>query len=348
MTLSRALLFALPLLIAADTVPRPAASRVTLDGRAMPLSAAAAELSRQANIAIDVSRAEGDRIVRLPLSDVPFWNAVEQLARAADHRLAVSSQGSRVVLSRETYRAAPVSLHGPFRFAARRVNGRIDLDTGAVQHEVLVELAWEPRFRAYFYELDPRSLSASDGAGRALAVVPDGAGLVPIGAGSPELAIKLRGVPRTADKIGRLEGTIKFLGTSQMLQFSFPLATTPAQQVRGEVTGTLVSLRKNVRLWTAEVELQYPDDMPKFESFQSFLVENEAWLQRGDGTKFPVKRFELGAQTGKKLPITYYIIENDKDGPALGDLKEWRLVVRVPGRIIEETVPLRLTDIPLR
>src|SRR5205085_2300901 len=152
--------------------------------------------------------------------------------------------------------------------------------------------------------------------------------------GTPELAIRLREVPRDVRRIS-VGGEVKFLGTSQMLQFAFPLAESKPVVKRAEVTGTLTNFRKNVRLWTAVVELEYPADMPKLESFQSFLLDNEAWLRRGDGTKFAVKKFELGfpreSNGMMRFPITYYIPENDKDGPVLGDRKDWQLVVRVPG-----------------
>src|SRR5262249_54470431 len=159
--------------------------------------------------------------------------------------------------------------------------------------EVVIDVAWEPSFKAYYLELDPTSVSASDEQKKSLKVINEGATRVPVASGTPGLTIKLRDVPRDVRRV-TVGGEGKFLGTSQMLQFAFALTDTKPAIKRAEVTGTLANFRKNVRLWTAVVELDYPSDMPKFESFQSFLLDNEAWLRRGDGTKFPVKKFELG------------------------------------------------------
>jgi hypothetical protein len=314
------------------------------------LAQAATEIARQANVAVDTERADGQKQVNLPLNNVPFWEAVDRLARATDHRVSVTSQGTRVSFSRGPYKPVPLSVNGPFRFAASDTIGHINFESGVAETKIIVDVAWEPSFKAYYLELDPTSITAVDDQKKPLKLVNEGATRIPVASGNPELTIKLRDVPREVRRV-TVGGEVKVLGTSQMLQFAFPLAETKPIVKRAEVTGTLASVRKNVRLWTAVVELDYPSDMPKLESFQSFLLDNEAWLRRGDGTKFTIKKFELGfpRESGGavRFPITYYIPENEKEGLALGDLKDWQLVVRVPGRIVEEKVPFRLQDVPL-
>jgi hypothetical protein len=343
----RYLLPLFPLLLAADG---PQASRVSLDARPRTLAQAASEIGKQANVTIDTERADGQKQVMLALNNVPFWEAVDRLARAGDQRVSVTSQGARVALSRGPNRPVPLSFHGPFRFAARGTIGYLDFETGAAHTDITVQVAWEPSFKVYYFELDPNSVTAVDQQNKRLSVINEGASRVPVTSGNPELTIKLRDVPREVRRV-TAGGDVKFLGTSQMLQFAFPLAEDKPALKRAEVSGTLTSFRKNVRLWTAVVELDYPSDMPKLESFQSFLLDNEAWLRRGDGTKFPVKKFELGfpRETNgvMRFPITYYVSESEKEGPVLGNLKDWQLVVRVPGRIVEEKVPFRLQDVPL-
>lgn len=335
------------LAVAADPSARPTASAVSLDARNMPLGNAARELGRQANVAIDVERAERDKQITLRLSNVPFWTAMERLAEASNHRLAIGPQGQSVALSREPYRSTPSFVNGAFRTAARKVVSRLDFEVGISQHEVQLDIAWEPKFKAYYVELDPASLVAFDGQGQRLTIANEGSTRIPIGSETPQISIKLRNIPRREEKIARLEGVAKFLGTTQMLTFSFDLAAKTKPQSRAEVSANLIEMRKNVNLWTAVVELEYPRDMPEFESFQSFLLDNEAWLLRSDGTKFPVKKFELGNNQRGKLSITYYIKESEKEGVVLGDKRGWKLAVRVPGRIVEERVEFRLKDIRL-
>lgn len=341
------LLLIVPLLLAADVPSRPQVSRVSLSGSPQSLAAAAREVERQANIQIDLERADADRIIRTPLNDVPLWEALDRLARAADNRLAIAAQGTRIAFHRGGYREQPVSISGPFRFAVLGTVGRLNLETGIAQQEVAIGMVWEPTFKAYYVELMPNSLTAVDAMNRPLTIVKEGAARAPVGTTTPELVIKLRDVPRSLARIERLEGTVKVLGTSQMLQFSFPLAEQNPTMKRAEVTGTLSTFRKNGRVWTAVVDLEYPTDMPKLESFESFLLDNEAWLLRADGTKFALKKFELGFERQGRIPITYYVVEDAKEGPVLGDLKDWRLVVRVPGRIVEEEVHFRLMGVPL-
>src|SRR5262245_1000915 len=119
MTARRSLLVLLPFLLAAEPLTRPTASTITLDGRARTLAEAAREIARQANIPIDIERADGERRITLPLNNVPFWDAIDQLARAADHRLAIGPQGQSVSLLRGPQRPVPISVSGPFRFIAR-------------------------------------------------------------------------------------------------------------------------------------------------------------------------------------------------------------------------------------
>jgi hypothetical protein len=341
-------LLLLPFLLAADPVSKPEASRISLDATAMPLGEAVASVARQANIPIDTERAAKDRPVRLKLENATLWDALDQLARATDHRLLVGHQGKRIALVKEPCRAMPIFNSGPFRFAAREARGRLEFESGISRTDVLIDFAWEPKFKGYFVELDPKSLSAKDDHGRMLTVVDEGSTRVPVGDSGLDLAVKLKDVPRTAKKLAELTGTVKIIGTSQLLQFAFDPASPGDQNVKkAEVTATLKTFRKNVRLWTAVIELQYPKDMPEFESFQSFLLDNEAWLLAPDGRKFVTRKFELGFERQGAMPITYYFMENDKDGPVLSNLNGWKLVVRVPGRIVEEKVKFQLRDIPL-
>jgi hypothetical protein len=262
-------------------------------------------------------------------------------------RISIVPPGNRIVFEPGPYAVVPMSINGPFCFVAKTVLGRLDLESGLSRSEVQIDMAWEPSFKVYYSELEPQSVHALGGDGKALTVVSEGATRVPVTDANPQLSIKLRGVARSEKKIAQLDGAVKFLGTSQMLRFAFDLDAEPTPEKRAEVTAKLASLRKNVRIWTAIVELQYPRDMPEFESFQSFLLDNEAWLQRSDGVKFPVKQFELGFESKGQIPITYYITESEKDGLTLSDKSKWKLVVRVPGRIVEQRVPFQLKDIRL-
>src|SRR5262245_6295402 len=161
----RYLLFLIPLFLAADG---PQASRVSLDGRPRTLAQAATEIGKQANVAIDTERADAQKQVNLTLNNVPFWDAIDRLARAANQHVSVTSQGARIAYSRGPYRAVPLSFNGPFRFAARGTIGRLDFETGAAHTDITIQVAWEPSFKAYYLELDPNSVAAVDQQNKAL------------------------------------------------------------------------------------------------------------------------------------------------------------------------------------
>jgi hypothetical protein len=338
----------LSLVPTADPAALPA-GRVTLTGAEKTLAAAAASLARQANIPIDVERAAKDRTVQLRLADAPFWSALERLAHAANHRLEVGGQGARIALINEPYQPVPTHVDGPFRFSARGTVSKLAFDTNQGGTEITIDVAWEPRFKAFHAEVPAKAWAAFEADGKPLATAADGSGKMEVTGTGLELTARLSGVPRTVPKVGRLDGVLVLVGTGQLLQFMFAVESPGdgIAQRQAEVAATLKTFRKAGPFWTATVDFAYPPGGPEFETFQSYLRDNEVWLLRADGTKFPAAGFELGVERGGRTTVTYRFKENEKDGPVLSNLKDWKLVVRTPGRISEVRVPFTLRDIRL-
>ncbi|MCX7702062.1 MAG: hypothetical protein N2039_14390, partial [Gemmataceae bacterium] len=132
----------------------PTPTLITWDQQESSLAEFADDLSRQANVAIDLSRADPGIRLRLPLTRVAFWEALERLAEASDHRLIVTAQGGRAVLARGPRHRVPTYVNGAFRFAVRETRGKLDLVAGTAQTDVVIDLAWEPSFKAYFWQWD--------------------------------------------------------------------------------------------------------------------------------------------------------------------------------------------------
>ena len=213
----------LPLLLAAEP-PLPEASRVSLDASAKTVAAAAASISKQANVPIDISRAAPETPVNLALKNVPFWEALDQLAKASNHRLNIGAQGSKIALlggPNEKHGQEPIDVQGPFRFSGRKTLGKIDLETGHSSTEVEIDVVWEPRFKAFYAQVPSKSLAAWDDEQKPLTVAGEGSGKLPVTGSAVEITARLNGVPREIKRIGRLEGEIHFTGTTQMLQFTF-------------------------------------------------------------------------------------------------------------------------------
>ena len=97
-----------------------------------------------------------------------------------------------------------------------------------------------------------------------------------------------------------------------------------------------------------EVALDYPPDGPHFESYQSWLVNNEVFLEKiKGGTR--VRPPQGGMQTVKGAyprALLRYYFENGKR--RLGDPRDWKLVYRTPGRIVNLPVQFEFKDLPLR
>src|SRR5947209_2230259 len=114
-------LFLVAFVLAANPVERPAGSHVTLTGNEKTLGEVTAAIARQANIPIELDRAPANQPVALRFENVPFWEALERVAKASNHRLIVGAAGSRVVLAggpENAFRPLPLHIDGPFRVSA--------------------------------------------------------------------------------------------------------------------------------------------------------------------------------------------------------------------------------------
>src|SRR5262249_50740483 len=131
------------------------------------------EVQRQTDIAVDRSRADASRAVRIDVKDAPFWDVLEKIAKAADQQLAFAGTGrSSHLLGGEgvTYRELPLTIDGVFRLAARRVQAINDLENDRTICEVLTTLYWEPKFAAFLVEVPGKNVAARDNTDKELTV----------------------------------------------------------------------------------------------------------------------------------------------------------------------------------
>jgi hypothetical protein len=346
---------------AADA-PKPAGARppaaeprlVTLKGE-MTLDKALDELQSQTDVAIDRTRAETTRTVRLDCDRLPFWVALEQIAKAADHRLAFAEQGRAILLMAGegmTYREMPLSTDGVFRVAARRVTAVRDLENDRSFCEVTLGLHWEPHFAAFLVETPSKNVTARDNTDKELPIAEGGRGRVPVSGGGTMLTVRLADVPRSARTIKRLEGTFGVVGAGRMLRFEFAKLAKEEQAQTQE--GVTVKVRADFPaggdLWTARVELDYPEGGPQLESFESaaWLADNDAFLVSADNKRrLDVNGgTEVVSQSERRAVVNYRWVPQG-NAADLGKPDGWRLVVRTPGKLIEVPVTFKLENIPL-
>jgi hypothetical protein len=329
---------------------------VTLQNPSIPLSQALDQLKQQAGIEIaDAREAKtDDPPLKLNLQRATFWQALDTIAREADLNVSVYGKGGQISLRDGPHRELPVCYSGLFRIQVRRVNVVQDLLADTHLCTVHLEIAWEPRFHPLFLQNKLESLVAQDDKGMALKAPNDGGRSPLLGSIFSEVQLTLEAPRRAANSLGLLKGDLSVIGPGKMLEFSFDKLAkvekqTPDDKLPSKTQeGVTVKLREFTTesdLWTVGVLLEYPPGGPDFESFESWLVNNKAYLVAKTGQRFTDSGYEIDEQTGNRAVITYrFAEENDL---VLGKPADWKLVYRTPGVMAKVPVHFEFKDLPL-
>jgi hypothetical protein len=280
----------------------------------------------------------------------PFWFALEFTASQTGNRIALHDSGRKIALEPRGKSYEVSSIHGPFRVVAREVVGRLQLDTGTAFHELHLDVHWEPRFPVFRLDSTPKISRATDDKGKALTVHSAGVRSQPTGA-LHAATVRLGGITREAKRIAQIEGAFTVTASEKMLAFTFDdlsKGKTPvAAAAKDKVAASLRRVEKDEKTWEVEIELNYPPNLPRFESFESWTHENRLRLVSPDPAKsFATDDFELLVQGSKVIGI-YRFKEDDKRGLMNPALKGWKLIYEAPSPPVEFTVPFELKDIPL-
>ena len=160
-----------------------------------------------------------------------------------------------------------------------------------------------------------------------------------------EVEISLPPFTRSETKIRRLKGLLLVIGASSMLRFTFDdLAIVKSTQEK--VTVAIARLSVKGDPWTLQVELTYPPGGPRFESYQSWLTQNQIALVSKDGKR----RLAPSGQSVDRLTdagavVTYYFAES-REQPR-GKPADWRLEYVTPAPLREVQVPYEFKEVPL-
>jgi hypothetical protein len=316
------------------------------------------ELQTQADVAFDRTKADGARPVKVDLKNVPFWEALEKIAKAADHRIGFGEQGRAIYLiggEGVTYRELPMSIDGVFRTAARQVTAVNDIENDRTFYDVELTLHWEPQFSAFLVETPGKTVTATDNTGKQLEIADAGRGRMNASGGGKRLSVRLADVPRAARTITKLEGSLMVVGAERMLRFEFPKPVAGKEESKTEdQVVAKVEPAEDVKpgsdLWTFRVTLEYPEVGPQLESFEAgaWMAENDAFLLSTDGKRrLDVNGgVEIVSQTERRAVVKYRWVPpgDEKD---LGKPSDWKVVVRTPSRLIEVPVKFKLENIAL-
>jgi hypothetical protein len=327
----------------------PVPKRVTIQADKILLSQALKQLAEQTGIPVERST-KGDPELKLALKQVPFWLALDAIARQAKARPYLFQRNGRVALV-DGGPEQPVSYSGIFRTSVRRVSSVRDFETDAHYCIVSLEVAWEPGFQPFRLETRPRELVVQDDQGRKLPV-PFESTKEPIdGRLATVLDLRLPAPKRSAGKLGLVKGELAIVGPSQMLTFNLgPL--DKAQGVQQKKEGVRIEVAKvtlEQSRWTVQVTLEHPAGGPEFESWQSWLVNNEVYLtNERDKKRFPNNgSYRADKTAANRAVISYHFVDEPKKGLVRGPASSWELVCVTPARIIEVPVEFEFRDLPL-
>jgi hypothetical protein len=334
---------------------------VTLGKTEMPLVDALKWLQKHTGLAV-VDRRQGghDQRVHLAFAGANFWQAVELIAAQVNANISLYQADGQVALVDAPYRKLEVSLAGPFRVAVKRTVTAKDQDAGTHVCIVVLELAWEPRLLPFLVDAGPVSLRAGkDDKGKPfVAQLPSRGAVRVTGALAHEFELMFPAPNRKAGQIDELKGHFTVTTPTKMLAFTFKKLQALAKpgpnesQTQDGVSVTLNKINVQKDRWTVEVAIENPKAGPQFESHQTWLGNNTLHLEKGrEETLVVLKPEALLEQqfnvTSTRAIIRYHFLERNAAGIALGQISDWRLVCRTPGRMVEVTVPYAFKNLEL-
>jgi hypothetical protein len=315
---------------------------LTLSATETTLKSVVAELAKQTGMEVDIAGLDPQLPIKAAFDKTDFWNVVDILAAKTGSRVELGLRGKPVTLVKQSGPLkAPCSIEGPFRIAARTVESRIDLQTGAVVYNLTLEVAWESRLPIYAIDSQPRISKGEDDAGRPLTVKPI-RGRVPVSGANTTLRFSIDGLNRDSKRIATLQGDLKVTAAAELLRFDFDDAAKPADKKQKGIVVDLKKFDKEGNYWIADLRLHYPDTSASFESFETY------WLSRN--------RFTLISPDGKSRHTTddveingnllrYRLKVTNEFNPQ--SLKGWKLEYETPGVMREVPVKFELKGIAL-
>jgi hypothetical protein len=342
----------------------PTAKTVTLSGK-MKLSAALAELTKQTAIPVEAPRGEPDAEITVECKNVTFWQALDQIAAAANATVDLYAVDGKIALKKRTGAAPPkgaqtVSYDGLFRTSLKHITANVDLETGQTKYLASMEVAWEPALLPFYMETIPQNLVVQYDSGKQLPPKDLGNVKAPVdGRNAFILETALPTLPRAATTIEILEGKLSIVAPSQMLLFSFkepldevsnylnknkkPLTMT---QDNVECAISKVDVTKNP--WVVTVTLKYPPGNTELGSYQSWVVNNELVLESKDGkTRFPATTYVVDRSNSTSAKVTYYFQDDPKKNLIRGKAEDWKLAYRTPASVVTIPISFSFKNVPL-
>jgi hypothetical protein len=337
-------------------------SRVTLSAKGITLSDAMAAIQRQSgNQIVDLREEFGQEVTNPEFAaewkDKAFWEVLDEIASKTNIGFYLHTGVRQIGLVMEPPRAMPTAYAGPLRLQLHQVVRRISYEDRQKECVLEFEIAWEPRVRPILFEMKPEDLEVLDDQDRKIAVETgrarpggeeEGTALKAATEGSmirADFIVRLAQPDRGADKIKSLRGKLGVLMPTNIQTFDFAdlAKAKDVKKQSGNVSVVLEKFRElDTGLWQADVMLQFDAKSEAFESYETWFYDNEAFLQRADGTRFANNAGQtLTENDDGRVGIQYRFVD------APGKMADYKFVYKTPATIVRETVPFELKDIEL-
>jgi hypothetical protein len=333
---------------------------ITLNAERLPLSNALAELARQTgNHVADRRQTKTDPGLKLDLNQSTFWPALEAIAKAAGCGISTYQPDGKVALVDGSLTSVATVYQGIVRVFIAGIAVSRDDKAGTHVCTVTLDIAWEPRFEPLYLEVGPvQAKYAADNKGMASrCAIPSHGKISVAGLSALVVPISLPAPSRSSPAVKTLEVQLQLTGPGKMLTFAFPNLNVSSQgknlaqgSAEEGVQVSLSGLKTASNRWSIEVVVDNSNGNPIFESYQSWLGNNQIRLEKGDGSDRVVWSPRAGDEqvhketaTQAKIVYSFHIPPRQSKGLTT----DWTLIYRTPGRIVEMAMPFAFKEIPL-
>lgn len=290
-----------------------------------------------------------DTPLTLPQDEMPFWPALDQVLDQAELDIDFYGGDAQSLRLRPRRGGRPgrvdsASYAGIYRLeptivTSRRVLRQNDLSGLSVE----VELAWVPGIWPIGVTLPLDQLAAELDDAQVIRGGSEGGSLdIAINRGVPmaRLHLPLRLPGGAPTEITALRGQIRSMLPGKAHRFEFPLHTVSVTQTNGAVTVQLEDVRRNGDIHEVRLGVDFRSPGAAMESHRRFLLDNEIFVVRGDGTRAEQLGYQLHRQSETGIGIAYIF--------DLGlAVDEATLVYETPTAIVQEEIEFTLPNIPL-
>jgi hypothetical protein len=338
-----------------------AGSKLNLVAKGITLSDVVAEIQKQTgNQLVDLREEFGQDVTNTEFmvdwKDKGFWEAMDELSAKSGVSYYLHTGERQLGLVAQPLPATPVAYAGPLRIAFTQIVRRVQFETNQKECLLQFEIAWEPRLQPILFEMKRDQTQVIDDQDRKIEVQGGGMAEAPEEETSTLKAAVDGSMVRTdfivhmaqpakgAEKL-RVAGVLNIVLPADIQTFDFAELgkSKNVKKEKGKVAVTLEQFAVlDEGLWGADLVLEFGSGGEAFESYETWFYDNEAYLQRADGTRFSMNGGVTLTESGDgKLGIQYRFVD------APGKLAEYKLVYKTPSAIVQEAIPFEFKDIEL-